>query len=372
MTKGELCKLSNSEPCTRLCIQCGLFLLQHGAESALVDELSSRLGRALGMDSVESSISSNAIVLTTIKDGQCLTSTRKNHDRGINMHVVTEVQHIVILAEHHLLDYKGVEKRFSQIQPLRYPRWLVLNGWPFCACFCKLNKGGWDGAVIHLLASTAAMYIRQLLAQRHLHPQISFCLTAFAATTISGLLCNFPLSAIPPTIAMAASVLLLVPGFPLINAVADMFKGHINTGLARWAIASLLTLATCVGVVMALTIWGLRGWVIEFLLALAQDMILAAIPAVGFAMVFNVPVRALRWCALLGAIGHGSRMILMTSGLNIEWSTFMASMLVGTIGIQWSRWYLAHPKVFTVAAVIPMFHGISAYTAMISAVKSAS
>ncbi len=58
--------------------------------------------------------------------------------------------------------------------------------------------------------------------------------------------------------------------------------------------------------------------VIEFLFALAQDMILAAIPAVGFAMVFNVPVRALRWCALLGAIGHGSRMILMTSGLNIE------------------------------------------------------
>lgn len=44
--------------------------------------------------------------------------------------------------------------------------------------------------------------------------------------------------------------------------------------------------------------------VIEFLLALAQDMILAAIPAVGFAMVFNVPVRALRWCALLGSIGR--------------------------------------------------------------------
>jgi hypothetical protein len=56
---------------------------------------STRLGLALGMDSVESSISSNAIVLTTIKNGQCLTSTRKNHDRGINMHVVTEVQHIV-------------------------------------------------------------------------------------------------------------------------------------------------------------------------------------------------------------------------------------------------------------------------------------
>ncbi|KKY83845.1 threonine/serine exporter [Enterobacteriaceae bacterium RIT814] len=109
--------------------------------------------------------------------------------------------------------------------------------------------------------------------------------------------------------------------------------------------------------------------VITFLLALVQDMLLAAIPAVGFAMVFNVPQRALAWCALLGAIGHGSRMVMMTAGLNIEWATFIAAILVGSIGIQWSRWYLAHPKVFTVAAVIPMFPGISAYTAMISAVK---
>ncbi|MEC3939169.1 threonine/serine exporter family protein, partial [Leclercia adecarboxylata] len=56
--------------------------------------------------------------------------------------------------------------------------------------------------------------------------------------------------------------------------------------------------------------------VIEFIGALAQDMLLSAIPAVGFAMVFNVPRRALPWCALLGAIGHGSRMAMMTAGLN--------------------------------------------------------
>ena len=109
--------------------------------------------------------------------------------------------------------------------------------------------------------------------------------------------------------------------------------------------------------------------IISFIFALAEDMLLAAIPAVGFAMVFNVPQRALRWCALLGAIGHGSRMIMMSAGFNIEWATFLAALLVGSIGIQWSRWYLAQPKIFTVAAVIPMFPGISAYTAMISAVK---
>ncbi|MBP0996595.1 threonine/serine exporter [Serratia fonticola] len=107
----------------------------------------------------------------------------------------------------------------------------------------------------------------------------------------------------------------------------------------------------------------------SLLWALLQDMLLAAVPALGFAMVFNVPVRALRYCALLGALGHGSRMLLMHFGMNIEWGSFLAAILIGIIGIYWSRWLLAHPKVFTVAAVIPMFPGISAYTAMISVVE---
>ena len=36
-------------------------------------------------------------------------------------------------------------------------------------------------------------------------------------------------------------------GKPLINSVADMLKGHINMGIARFVMASLLTLATCLG-----------------------------------------------------------------------------------------------------------------------------
>ncbi len=247
---------------TRLCIQCALFLLQHGAESALVEELSTRIGIALGIDSVESAISSNAIVLTTIKNDHCMTSTRKNVDRGINMHMVTEIQHIVILAEHHLLDHHGVAKRFNKLKPLRYPRWAVVTMVGLsCACFCKLNDGGWDGALVAFIASAAAMCLRLALAQRHWHPQINFCLTAFAATSISGLMLELPMFINTSSAALAASVLLLVPGFPLINAVADIFKGHVNTGLARWAMASMLTLATCIGVISALTFWGIRGWV---------------------------------------------------------------------------------------------------------------
>lgn len=104
------------------------------------------------------------------------------------------------------------------------------------------------------------MYIRQILTAQYMNPLINFCITAFVATTVSGFVLKIPYFSSASTVSMAASVLLLVPGFPLINSVADMFKGHINTGLARWAMASLLTLATCIGITMAMAVWGLRNW----------------------------------------------------------------------------------------------------------------
>jgi uncharacterized membrane protein YjjB (DUF3815 family) len=107
----------------------------------------------------------------------------------------------------------------------------------------------------------------------------------------------------------------------------------------------------------------------DLLLGLLNDMFFAAIPAVGFALVFNVPESALKYCALGGAIGHGTRFLMLKYGVPIEWGTFFASTIVGMIGVYWSRRFLAHPKVFTVAALIPMVPGVFAYRAMIAMVE---
>jgi uncharacterized membrane protein YjjB (DUF3815 family) len=107
----------------------------------------------------------------------------------------------------------------------------------------------------------------------------------------------------------------------------------------------------------------------DLLLALLNDMFFAAIPAVGFALVFNVPQQALKYCAIGGALGHGSRFLMMQFGIPIEWATFFAATFVGSIGILWSHRFLAHPKVFTVAALIPMVPGVFAFKAMIALVE---
>jgi len=109
--------------------------------------------------------------------------------------------------------------------------------------------------------------------------------------------------------------------------------------------------------------------VIELVALLLEDAFWAAIPAVGFAMVFNVPPHTLVYCAIGGALAHSLRTGLMHFGIDIEWATLAASTTIGFIGVFWSRKKLVPRPVYTVASIIPMIPGSFAFRAMISMVE---
>lgn len=109
-------------------------------------------------------------------------------------------------------------------------------------------------------ASAVGMVVRQEMGQRHFNPMLTFGATAFVITLISSQVMIYGLGNLP-FVATASSVLMLVPGFPLINAVADMLKGYTNMGVARFVMASLLTLATSLGIVGAMMLMNVGGWV---------------------------------------------------------------------------------------------------------------
>ncbi len=103
-----------------------------------------------------------------------------------------------------------------------------------------------------------------------------------------------------------------------------------------------------------------------FAVKVLQDLILAAVPAVGFGMLFNVPTRVLGHCAILGALGHSLRFVLLRLGVPIEFATLIAATVISFIGVWQAQRLRAHPKVFTVAAVIPMIPGVPLFTALIT------
>ena len=345
--------------------------------------VSTRLGYALGATRVECTLTANSIVLTTVFDRYCITTARRNVDRGVNMTVVSSVQRIMLAAEEGRLDRVGVHEALeaAQQQTRVYPPWLVLLMVALsCACFARLSGADWPVCALTFAASVCGMRVRQWLGGLHFNAMLVFMATAFVTSIVAGLGLRFQVGN-DAHIAMASAVLMLVPGFPLINSLSDVLKGFMNMGIGRWALATVLTLGSSLGIVMALAVLGIDSWsgtaaarpallsALDTLWLLLNDWFFAAIPAVGFALLFNVPPRALKFCAALGALGHGTATLLKLAQVTPVFATFFAAALVGSLGVWLAqRYHRAHPKVFTVAAVIPMFPGIPAYKAMLALV----
>ncbi|MCE9677848.1 threonine/serine exporter family protein [Shewanella sp. AS1] len=242
---------------TRQVVRVAQLLLAYGAESDLVEEISQRLGSALGLASVELSISSNALVLTSLVHGRCITTTRRIREHGINMAIVCELQRICLLTEKGIYGLSDVRKRVARIAPRSYPkRYLIPMIGLSCGSFCHLFGGDVAAVLMTFIASSLGMFVRLALAKRHFNLLINFAITAFVTTLIAQLGYHFHWSE-TPRLSMAASVLMLVPGFPMINSISDMVKGHLNVGISRWGHATLLTVSSVIGITIAMQLGGL-------------------------------------------------------------------------------------------------------------------
>lgn len=245
---------------TRTLIKAAVLMSEFGAESILIEQTAQRLGLALGIDSVEISLIPSAIVLTTLSDTQSVTTTRRVHHKPINMSIVCEIQKIVIHMEKQKHDVDYLVKALKYIEPNYYNKNLVvLIVGLACASFAYLQGGDWSAFFITFLASSTAMAVRQVLAKKRFVLIITFGITAFVATLIASIsqLKGFSST---PNIALASSVLLLAPGFSFVNSFLDALKGYLMMGWGRWMEGVLLTIATSIGIIMAMAILNIKGW----------------------------------------------------------------------------------------------------------------
>lgn len=95
-----------------------------------------------------------------------------------------------------------------------------------------------------------------------------------------------------------------------------------------------------------------------------QDGFFAAIAAIGFAAISNPPKRAYLYCALIAAVGHSARFLMMHEsllGLHIVIASTLAALLVGVLAVLLSP--VAHTPAETCLfpSLLPMIPGIYAY-----------
>ena len=241
-----------------LSLWAGQMLLHHGSTSQRVEESVHKIGTGLGCDWLDILVSPNVITITASSGAEFRTKLRRVSSLGVDLGKVTAVNDLSRLISNGELDrfQMRTELEHIDIMPRSYNRWLVvLMVGLACAAFSRLFGGDWIIFGITFGASAVAMLLRQELSHRYFNPLLVVVACAFVAGCLASTAGLFQLSDQPET-ALAAAVLLLVPGVPLINAAQDLIRGHLVTGIARGVTGLLISLAIALGLLLALSLTG--------------------------------------------------------------------------------------------------------------------
>lgn len=113
--------------------------------------------------------------------------------------------------------------------------------------------------------------------------------------------------------------------------------------------------------------------VMTLLSRVIQEMFWGMAATLGFALLFNVPRRALIYCLLIAAIGRGSRAFFMDIGwLTIIPATLVSATLIGFLARQCAQRLGMPSTIFGITAAIPLVPGKFAFEAMIGLLQIAT
>jgi uncharacterized membrane protein YjjP (DUF1212 family) len=244
-----------------LALWAGQLLLQNGAESQQVEETVHRLGTGLGCDWLDIFVSPNALVITVLSSGEFRTKVRRVVNIGVNLLVVVEVNTLVSRVLAGDLDRHELRSELKQVSrmPPCYKDWTVaLMVGAACASFSHLFGGDWVIFAVTFVAVSVAALLRQELQKHRLNPFLTVIVTAFVASSLASVSPLFHLGN-QPTLALISSVLLLIPGVPLINSVQDLLKGYMITGIARGVTGAVITACIALGLLLAMSLLRISG-----------------------------------------------------------------------------------------------------------------
>ena len=319
-------------------------------------------------------ISSERLLLTMLS-GQTFRTKVGSPVRaiGVNLDRLGALEVVAREIEQGRVGVIEAEHRIDAIEaaPALHPAWLIITAMALtAACLARLFGAEWPVVAAAFLAGVANTVLRRLLGRWTWNPVAA----AFATALVSGLVGALALKTVPdvdPTLCLVAAGMILVPGVPLINGVADMVGGHIGTGWARLAAGTITVVAISFGLFLAAAAAGDLLPVSQSpgLLPAPEDFLFSAIAAFSFAMLFNVPMRSVWACVTCGMISHGLRTTLESFGVDVATATFLCAAIAGGLARWFGQRLRAPWSTFAFPGVVAMIPGSYAFRAGVGALE---
>jgi len=232
------------EAVTMTALGLGRLLMECGARAKVVDAHVVDLARALGVDALETRAGYASLEATARKGDVNSTRMVTVGYHGVNQRLDQRLRRLVDRAEREPMTAAEVDAEIERLRATtpHHPDWLMaLAAGVACAAFARLLGADWPAALMTLFAAMIGQGIRAVLRRRKNNVFIITLSVAFVGSLLGGVWAQRAGSATIST-AMIGSILMLVPGVPLLNALSDIIEGRPTLGSAR---------AVTVGVILA-------------------------------------------------------------------------------------------------------------------------
>ena len=234
----------------------GVQVHRAGGYTARTDAAMRRVALALGADKADPAITATLVGLTVSKNDWSRTAVKSAVNAGINFSELTELSALAKDSEGKTPDEVRGGLDTIVANSKRYGLRVVLPAVGVgSASLAALYGADVGGIVIAGLAGGSGAALRAWLMKHHLKPFVFSVFCAFLS--ISVVMALRPWTSTLDA-ALAACVLYLVPGVPLLNGTADLLTGYYLNGLVRLTMSTVVFVGASIGLLAALSLWGAR------------------------------------------------------------------------------------------------------------------
>lgn len=371
-----------------LLLRTGQLLVESAADTNRIVRNMNRVAAFLGLpeEHLHIYVQFNMLMVNLSDDEHSFTKFQRCNKHGINMTTISLISKLSWKAIRQDYSIEQYAQELEEIanRPRNYTPVQVAIGTGFaCGGFCIQFGCDWTAFFYASFAAAIGMYLRGLMLRKGLNNYMGIAIAAFISTVIAWATIYLPPSwTSTPLHPLLACALFIVPGVPLINFVDDMLDNYIQVGLTRAINTFLMIVAMSFGIAFFLKLSNFDLTQFYTIPMIPHNSYLsyaaaAAISAMGFSMIFNIP-RRLLWVVAIGGIiavctrnfvnlGPSNNNIGLDMGLAI--GSLAGSALASLIAVKAVHWVHAPNHVLSIPSVIPMVPGVLMYRALVGLIE---
>jgi uncharacterized membrane protein YjjP (DUF1212 family) len=234
----------------------GKIMLESGAETYRVEETICRICSSYGMETTDSFVTPTGIMVSISNNDETRSLIKRVISRGVDLNKVDQINNLSRSVQSTPTDINEFYEQLKKVnEGDRYSLTITLIFSAICAGIFSMLFGG---DLKDLLSSALIGFIIKLMNTKFEELSINeFFINAISsalATTLAILLFSLGLASnVDKTV--IGSIMLLVPGLAITNAIRDTIAGDYLAGITRAAEATLIAISIAIGTGAVLSIW---------------------------------------------------------------------------------------------------------------------